>query len=99
MKNTHKKDVPETSPVRNRWFAGYIVAGLIWNQAHFFEKTSIDGLIILVIAISSGVLYHRVKLKLQIKNEVARIVITFLILSSVSVLLIVFLTTITDNYL
>jgi len=78
---------------KNRWFAGYIIAGIIWYLARGFYKTPIDGIIILIIAILCGYFYHRLKSKVKIKNNGVRIIVTFLILEVVAAFLIGFLTT------
>jgi hypothetical protein len=71
---------------KQRWFAGYIIAGIIFTLAQNggFDKTPLDGLIILVIAVLAGVFYHRLKEKIKIKTEGVRIVVTFLVLEIIA---------------
>ena len=87
-----QENQPQTI-TKNKWFAGYVVAGLIWYFSQGFSKTTTDELIILVIAIGAGFFYHRLKAKIKIKNEVARIIITFIILEVIAGGLVGFLTT------
>ena len=51
MEETNK-ETQQSKPAKNKWFAGYIVAGLIFTFSQSFEKNSIDGLIILAVAIA-----------------------------------------------
>jgi hypothetical protein len=83
---------------KNRWFAGYIIAGVILTFAQSFKKNTIDEFIILVIAILAGIFYHRLKSKIKVKNEAGKIATTFIILYMVSALLIGFLTSFADNW-
>lgn len=92
------KEAQQPVPAKNRWFAGYLIAGLIWTFAQSFKKNSIDEFIILVIAILAGVFYHRLKSKIKVKNEAGKIAITFVILYIVSALLIGFLTSLANNW-
>lgn len=99
MENETNKQEPQQSvPAKNKWFAGYLIAGLIWTFAQSFKKNTIDEFIILVIAILAGVFYHRLKSKIKIKNEAGKIALTFLILYIVSALLIGFLTSLANNW-
>ncbi len=98
MENEQNKKVQQAVPAKNRWFAGYLIAGLIWTFAQTFKKNTIDEFIILVIAITAGVLYHRLKSKIKVKNETGKIAITFIILYIVSALLIGFLTSLANNW-
>ena len=84
-------EAPKVSK-EQRWFAGYIVAGIIWWVAQGFYKTPYDGIIILIIAILCGVFYHRLKAKINIKSEFVRIVVTFIILEIIAGALVGFLT-------
>lgn len=69
---------------KNKWYAGYIVAGLIWYFSQSFSKTTNDELIILIVAIVSGLIYHRFKVKIKIKNEFLRVVVTFFLIEIIS---------------
>jgi len=77
---------------KGSWFAGYIVAGLIWVFAQGFRKTAIDEFIILVIAIGAGFFYRRLKRKIKIKNEAVKIIITFIIIEVIAGFLVGLLT-------
>lgn len=77
-----------------KWFAGYIVAGLIWSMAQGFRKSSIDEFIVLVIAIGAGFFYHRLKNKVKINNGIWKTIVTFIILEMISGFLIGLLTSI-----
>ncbi|GEM_PF-1995109 len=91
---------PEGKPSKGqRWFAGYVVAGIIWTLAknNGFDKTSYDGLIIAVIAILCGVFYHRLKSKIKGK-EWLRVIGTFLILEIIAAILIGFFTGLANNW-
>lgn len=81
---TKASEAPKPSK-SERWFAGYIVAGIIWASAQNggFDKTSYDGLIILIVAIFCGVFYHRLKAKIKGK-EWLRVIGTFLILEIIA---------------
>jgi len=92
------KETQQSAPTKNRWFAGYIVAGLIWTFSQSFIKNSIDGLIISIVAILAGIFYHRLKSKIRIKNNVSRSIATFIVLFIVSGFLIGASTTIVDNF-
>lgn len=85
-----KKD--QVIEIRNKWFVGYIIAGTIWVLAQTFKKTTLDELVILVIAIVAGLSYRNLKSKIKIKNETGRIILTFGILYIVTAFLIGFLT-------
>jgi predicted PurR-regulated permease PerM len=98
MENEQNKEVQQSVPTKNKWFAGYLIAGLIWKFAQSFKKNTMDEFIILVIAITAGVLYHRLKSKIKVKNEAGKIAITFIILYIVSALLIGFLTSLANNW-
>jgi fructose-specific phosphotransferase system IIC component len=78
---------------RQRWFAGYIVAGFVlWlAQSNGFDKNTYDAIIILVVAILCGIFYHRIKAKIKGK-EWLRIVGTFLIIEVIAAVIIGFLT-------
>ena len=87
-----------TLPSKNKWFIYYIIIGLIWTPAQKFNKSSIDELIILIVAIGAGFSYYRLKSKMYGNNEIAKIVSTFAILFVSSAFLIGFLTTLADNW-
>ena len=84
-----KKSWWQTSP---RWLGGCIVAGTVWYFAQNFNKTSVDSLIILIVAIGAGVLYYRIKSKIKVKNEITKIILTFVIIEIAAGFLIGFLT-------
>jgi hypothetical protein len=88
------KVVDETPKVSRgqRWFAGYIIAGIIWYLGQSFNRTSYDGIIILAIAILCGIFYHRLKEKIKIKQEGVRVVVTFLVLEVIAGALVGFFT-------
>lgn len=94
----NKQESQRPVPAKKRFWGGYIVAGLIWTFAQSFKKSTIDELIILVIAIGAGFLYYRLKSKIKFKNETAKIITTFVILYIVSALLIGFLTSLANNW-
>lgn len=75
-----------------KWLGGFIVAGSVWYFAQNFNKTPFDNLTILIVAIGAGFLYYRLKSKIKIKNEIAKIILTFVILEIVAGFLIGFLT-------
>ncbi|HED05092.1 MAG TPA: hypothetical protein ENI61_00225 [Ignavibacteria bacterium] len=93
-----KKETQQPTPTKNKWFAGYIVAGLIWTFSQSFKKNSIDELIILAVAILAGIFYHRLKSKIRIKDNASRSIATFIILSIVSGFLIGASATVVDKF-
>ena len=84
-----KKSWWQVSP---KWLGGYIVAGSVWYFAQNFNKTPVDSLIILIVAIVAGVLYYRLKSKIKVKNEIAKVILTFVIIEIAAGFLIGFLT-------
>jgi len=91
-KNTKEENPSQIIITKKRLFGGYIVAGLIWVFSQNFKKTALDELIILIIAIGTGFLYYPLKSKIKIKNEILRIILTFIIIEIVAGGLIGFLT-------
>lgn len=91
----NKENQPQITTTKKRWFGGgsYIVAGLTWVFAQNFKKTIADELIILVLAIGVGFFYYPLKSKIKIKNEIVKIILTFIILEIVAGFLTGFLTT------
>ncbi len=83
--------------LRKRRWGGYYVSGLIWISANSFKRSAIDELIILVIALGAWFFYYRLKAKIKVNNETAKIIITFAILYFGAALLIGFLTALADN--
>ena len=79
-------------------WGGYIVAGLIYTMAQSFNKSTLDGLIILVMVIMAWIFYRRLKSKIKVKNEVAKAVITAVLMLVVSAFLIGFLTSLADQW-
>lgn len=79
-------------------WGGYVVAGLIYAMAQSFNKSSLDALIIIVIAIVAWIFYRRLKSKIKVKNEVAKVVITAVLMLAVSAFLIGFLTSLADRW-
>ena len=79
-------DKQSTSKKAGKWFAGYIVAGLIFAIAKQtnFTKTLGGELTVAVVAIGAGFFYHRLKEKIKIKNNVARFIVTFIILEMIA---------------
>jgi hypothetical protein len=75
-----------------KWIIGFLIAGSINYFAQQFNKSSLDELVILSVAIGAGYLYHRLKLRIQIKNGAARGIVTYLILLVISAVLIGFIT-------
>ena len=61
-------------------WGGYVVAGAIFYYAQKYNKSVIDGVIIMVIAVWCGFLYYRQKSKSKIKNETMKVIITFILL-------------------
>jgi len=100
MKNEEEK-IQQSSLAKStkaeRWFAGYVVAGLIYAMAQNFNKTTVDELIILAVAIGAGFFYHRIKSKIKIKNEAARILATFVLIEIIAGALIGISTAIADR--
>ncbi len=78
-----EKDVSIVSK-KDKWFAGYIVTGLIFNASQIFDRTTYDGFFIIVVSIMCGYFYHRLKNKIKLKNEGNRIIVTFLILELIA---------------
>lgn len=82
---------------KNKRFAPYIVAGLIFGAAQTFVRNYYWGeTILIVLAIGAGFLWYPLKSKIKIKNEVVKIIITFLILEIVAGLLLGFLAGLTN---
>ncbi len=98
MENETNKNRNNQPPTKKTFWGGYIVAGLIWTIAQSFNKSIIDEFIIVVITIGAGFFYYRLKSKIKFKNEVAKIIIAFVILEIVSGLLIGFLTSLANNW-
>jgi len=71
---------------------------LIFTFSQSFEKNSIDGLIISIVAILAGIFYHRLKSKIRIKDNASRSIATFIVLSMVSGFLIGGTTTVVDRF-
>lgn len=92
------KETQQPIPVKNKWFAGYVVAGLIWTFSQNLDKNTIDDLIILAVAVLAGVFYHRLKSRIRIKNDVSKAIVTFIILSVISAFLIGTLTVFANNW-
>ncbi len=69
---------------KNKWYAGYIIAGMIWYFSKSFSKNTNDEIIILLVAIGSGFIYHRLKARINIKNEFLRIIITFFLIEIIA---------------
>lgn len=80
----NKEDIQQTTSTNKRWYAPYIVAGLIIAGAQGFIRNYGGEFIILVFAIAAGFFYYPLKSKINIKNNIARIVITFLILEIIA---------------
>jgi|SRR3989344_7060526 len=94
----NKQELPQTPAKKGLW-GGYIVAGLIFSMAQSFNKSTADELIILAIAIGAGFIYYPLKSKIKIKNEVVKIIITFLILEIIAGGLTGFLTSLANNFI
>jgi hypothetical protein len=92
IKNTREENPSQIITTKKRLFGGYIVAGLIWVFSQNFKKTTVDEIIILIIVIGAGFLYYPLKSKIKIKNELVRIILTFIILEIIAGALIGFLT-------
>lgn len=81
----NKENIQQPISTKNKWYAPYIVAGLIigasqssvWND-------SVGKFIILFLAIGAGFFYYPVKSKIKIKNEAIRVIVTFLILEIIA---------------
>ena len=84
----------------NLWSPGYIVAGAVYYYGNKFigtilNKTVLDELVVLTIAIIAGVLYSRVKERIRfIKNSTIRGIVAAVGLIAVSAFLIGGFTTI-----
>jgi predicted PurR-regulated permease PerM len=78
--------------IKKKWYAPYVVAGLIWGAGTLFAKTLIGGeLVLAIVAIATLFLYYPLKSKIKIKNELARVIVTFLIFYVVAALLVGFM--------
>jgi hypothetical protein len=91
---TEVNNTPSKIPEKYRWFAGYIVAGIIYAIAIKIDpnKTPHDEVIIAVVAILCGCFYHKLKSRIKIEGEVRRTIVTFIILEIIAGSLIGFLT-------
>ncbi|MCR4325634.1 MAG: hypothetical protein NUV59_02405 [Patescibacteria group bacterium] len=61
----------EGSPTVSRgeaWGIGFLLAACVNYFSQQFNKTSLDEFIIVIVAVSAGVLYHKVKPRLSIKS-------------------------------
>src|ERR1700676_118207 len=84
---------PTPSKDSDRWFEVYMTASaIIYFAQKSFNKSPIDELIIIVIAIGAGCFCLPLTRRLKINNRIARIVVTCLILLIASGFLIGFLT-------
>lgn len=92
-----EEDKQQIGTIEKGRFGGYVVSGLIWYFAQSFATTTINELIVLVIAITSGFFYYRLKSKIKIKNEIARIILTFIILQIIAGISTGFLTALADK--
>ena len=82
-----KKPAKGQQPVstEKKWYAPLIIVGLIIGSGTPFAKTLIGGEIVLIfVAIGAGFLYYPLKSKIRIKNEIVKVVITFLILEIIA---------------
>ena len=96
LEKENKEQMKKEDKKRRRW-GGYITAGLIFAGAESFRKTSLGGLIVLVVAIGAGFFYYRLKSKIKIKNEIVKSILTFLILFVISGFLVGFLTSLINR--
>lgn len=94
----NKENKQQLTPMKKSFWGWYLVAGLIYEFAQTFNKSTIDAVIILVIAITSGFLYYRLKSKIKIENEFARVITTFIILEIIAALSTGFFTSLADNW-
>jgi hypothetical protein len=74
----------ENKPQIKKRSWSYITSGLVYALGVRYGKTTIDGIIILVVAISAGFLYYFLKSKLKIKNETIKIILTLVVVLSFS---------------
>lgn len=102
-KNT--KTVSEVSTKKSwwradpKWIGGYIVAGAVWYYSEKFRQTTIDSIIVLVIAIAAGFFFYRIHAKLgSIKNYILRDISAFFIVLIIAGAAIGFLTAIANNW-
>lgn len=96
----NEKDIQR--PVSNKksfWtgIGGYITGGLVYTFAQSFNKSSADGIIIVIIAIASWVCYYRIKSKIKVKNEVVKVILTFFIIEIIAGLSTGILTSLADG--
>ncbi len=86
------KPLQEERPIswENKWWTPYIVAGIILGASQNFMRNYgyVEKLIVIALAIGAGFLYSPLKSKIKIKNRVARVFITFLILEIIVALLV-----------
>jgi len=77
-----------------KWgLASYLIAGTIWYYSSNFKATPLSEVIILVVAVSAGILFYRVREVLRFTNKkFIRNIIAAIIVLAVSMLLIGFLT-------
>ena len=94
----NKEDKQQSALMKKSSWGSFLVAGLIYEFAQTFNKSTADAVIILVIAIVSGFIYYRLKAKIKIENEFARVITTFIILGIVAAFLTGFLTSLADNW-
>lgn len=77
----NKEDTQQPVLTKKKWYASYVVAGLIIGGGTAFAKTLVGGeLVLLGAGIGAIFLYYPLKSKIKIKNEVVRVIITFFIL-------------------
>jgi len=89
MNMENKENIQQLVLDKNKWYAPYIVAGLIFGVGSAFAKTLIGGEFILtIVAMGTGFFYYPLKSKIKIKNRIARIITTFLILEIIAGLLV-----------
>jgi len=82
-----------TKSVKKQWIGGYVTAGAIWYYSQGFRKSPIDEVIVMIVAIGSGFIYYLLKSKITIKNEIIKVIITFLLIGFIAQFVNAFLTT------
>lgn len=85
--------------IKNWGWVSYFLAGSIWYFSAPFKNTPINEFVVMVISISAGALYYRLKAYLGVKNETTKAVLAFSILLFGSAAVIGFLTAILKRFL
>ncbi len=101
----NQQELQQSTPMKKSFWswpggwASYVVVGAIFYYAQNYNKSVIDGIIIIVVSISCGYSYHYFNSKSKIKNETLKAIITFIGLILLGMLCISFFTSFGDVFI